>query len=113
MARSDADPAVQLRKGMVEIAVLALLKVRPRYGGELVEALDRYAGLETAAGTIYPLLTRLKTAGWVQTTWQESPSGPPRKYYELTASGEQRLTTLRAAYSQLSNALNTLLEEER
>ncbi|MDO5682186.1 MAG: PadR family transcriptional regulator [Propionibacteriaceae bacterium] len=111
MVKRKDDELAQLRKGVLEIAVLALLRGRPRYGGELVDALAERPALAVGAGTIYPLLTRLRTAGWVDTTWEESPLGPPRKYYALTADGRAELVRLSAAWEQLVDSLTTLLEE--
>jgi PadR family transcriptional regulator PadR len=111
VARKKDEELAQLRKGVLEIAVLALLRVRPHYGGELVEALAERPALATGAGTIYPLLTRLRRAGWVDTTWEESPVGPPRKYYTLTPPGRAELTRLSAAWRQLADSLTALLEE--
>lgn len=112
MARvKKGDELAQLRKGVLDIAVLALLRTRPHYGGELVDALAERPALAVGAGTIYPLLTRLRASGWVDTTWEESPSGPPRKYYALTPAGRAELDRLRAAWRQLADSLTALLEE--
>ncbi|NLA28104.1 MAG: helix-turn-helix transcriptional regulator [Propionibacterium sp.] len=105
------DIPTQLRKGALELAVLALLAQEPRYGVEIVDELARRPGLETSAGTIYPLLTRLKNSGLVTTTWRESPVGPPRKYYTLSASGVWHFKTQRDAWLRLSTALITLFKE--
>lgn len=105
------DELAQLRKGVLEIAVLALLRDRPRYGGELVDALAERPALAVSPGTVYPLLTRLRTAGRVETTWEESPVGPPRKYYALTPAGRSELVRLSAAWRELADSLTTLLEE--
>lgn len=106
-----ADESTQLRKGALEIAVLALLRARPHYGGEVVEALSARPGLDVSTGTVYPLLTRLRAGDLVTTTWAESPSGPPRKYYALTPAGRRRLTALAAAWRELSDSLSDLLGE--
>lgn len=103
--------AAQLRKGVLELAILALLDSGESYGGELVATLSERPGLEASAGTVYPLLTRLKSAGLVETTWGESPSGPPRKYYQVTAAGRAELAAGAQAWRQLAHALDTLLEE--
>lgn len=105
------DDLTQLRKGSLELAVLALLSVDSRYGGEIVDDLATRPGLEASTGTIYPLLTRLKNSGMVSTTWQESPVGPPRKYYALTAAGLAQLTAQRQAWTQLTTAMKSLLQE--
>src|SRR5438874_8759325 len=85
-ARREA-PIAQMRRGTLEYCVLALLRDRRRYGFELVRALGEVDGMVTSEGTIYPLLSRLRRDGLVETTWEESPSGPPRRYYRLTRSG--------------------------
>lgn len=112
MVRSSGSADLsQLRKGVLELAVLALLRRRPHYGGELTEALAAHEGLDASTGTLYPLLTRLRTAGWVDNTWQESPSGPPRKYYALTRTGRQQLNRLERSWATLVRSLDELLEE--
>ena len=103
----------QLRRGALELAVLAVLGRAPSYGGEIVETLGGLPGLDTAAGTVYPLLSRFHRAGWVETTWQESPSGPPRKYYALTPAGRDQLGDQTAAWRQLAATMTTLLGKER
>lgn len=98
----------QLRKGALELAVLALLHQAPRYGGKVVEDLA-VGGLEVSTGTIYPVLTRLKKGELVQTHWEESPLGPPRKIYTLTDAGTAELEALAAAWRNLSDAIDALL----
>ena len=106
----DRDPwASQLRKGLVELAVLALLAEHPRYGSQLVDDLAAHPPLAATAGTLYPLLARLAASGLVATTWQESPVGPPRKYYALTDAGRQRLRAMAATFGSISQSMNTLL----
>lgn len=105
------DIATQLRKGSLELAVLALLDSQPRYGVELVDDLSARPGLEATSGTMYPLLTRLKNSGLVDTSWQESPFGPPRKYYTLTSTGRTQLDAQRNAWLRLSAAMAALLKE--
>ena len=105
------DVPTQLRKGALELAVLALLAQQPRYAVEIVDDLAQRPGLEASAGTIYPLLTRLKNSGLVNTRWHESPVGPPRKYYTLSTSGVRHFEVQRDAWLRLSTALITLLKE--
>jgi PadR family transcriptional regulator PadR len=108
----DRDSQVsQFRKGALELAILALLSGGELYGVEIVERLAGKTGLEASAGTVYPLLGRLKKAGVVDTTWRESPVGPPRKYYRLSASGKRELAGMTAAWRGLSSAIDTLLGE--
>lgn len=104
------DHAVQLRKGVLELAILALLERQARYGGEIVEELGARPGLEASAGTVYPLLTRLRGSGLVETTWRESPVGPPRKYYTLTPAGHTAMAALASSWRELNAALSGLLE---
>ncbi len=106
------DPWVsQIRRGVVELAVLRLLATEPRYGSQLVADLSALRGLAVSAGTVYPLLARLRKGGLVETRWQESPVGPPRKYYSLTAAGRAALTAMTAAWRAVAGDLTTLLEE--
>jgi len=107
------ERSVQLRKGVIELAILALLRDKPRYGGEIVDELAAHSGLESSAGTVYPLLTRLKSADFVYTTWQESPVGPPRKYYTLTTTGRTELHALADSWREMNGALAGILEDDR
>jgi PadR family transcriptional regulator PadR len=75
----------------LEYCVLALLREQERYAFDLVKTLGESDGMVTSEGTIYPLLSRLRRDGLVTTTWEESPSGPPRRYYRLTPEGERAL----------------------
>src|SRR6058998_3525479 len=81
----------QMRRGTLEYCVLALLRDQARYGFDLVRTLAEADGLVTSEGTIYPLLSRLRRDGLVETTWRESTSGPPRRYYRLTQAGRAAL----------------------
>ena len=85
-ARTDL-PIAQMRRGTLQYCVLALLDEGERYGFDLVRALAEIDGMVTSEGTIYPLLSRLRRDGLVESTWRESPSGPPRRYYHLTEGG--------------------------
>ncbi len=105
--------ASQLRKGVLDLAVLALLVSEAKYGSQIVDELAARPALAISAGTVYPLLARLSRGGLVQTTWQESPVGPPRKYYELTAVGRRQLSAMAEAFAEVSSALNDLMGELR
>jgi PadR family transcriptional regulator PadR len=83
----------QMRRGTLQYCVLALLSEGERYALELVRALGDVDGMVTSEGTIYPLLSRIRKDGLVETTWRESPSGPPRRYYRLTKAGHTALQT--------------------
>ncbi|MBH5131136.1 PadR family transcriptional regulator [Streptomyces sp. PU10] len=105
----QARAATQLRKGVLEYCVLALMRDRPRYGVELLHALEESGALATSQGTVYPLLSRLRREDLVTTTWQESASGPPRRYYALTASGRAALDEFTHVWPGFRNAVDTFL----
>lgn len=105
-----AESAVtQLRRGALEYCVLALLEGEERYGYDLVTELSR-AGLVASEGTMYPLLSRLRKDTLVETTWQESPSGPPRRYYALTPAGKEALAGFRHSWSEFKGSVDRILE---
>ncbi len=99
----------QLRRGVLEYCVLAALRDGERYGYELVAALGAADGLLTSEGTIYPLLGRLRRDGAVATTWRESSSGPPRRYYNLTATGHERLARFSGEWTRFRDAVDEIL----
>lgn len=99
----------ELRRGTVAFCVLALLAERERYAVELVSDLGAHRALAAGQGTIYPLLSRLRADGLVDTTWEESPSGPPRRYYRLTEAGRGSLAQFRAEWEQVRDAVDHLL----
>lgn len=101
----------QFRKGALELAILALLADGELYGVEMVDRLSARKGLEASAGTVYPLLSRLKKAGVVDTTWKESPVGPPRKYYRLSKAGVRELAEMTESWRDISAAIDALLAE--
>ena len=110
MEPGDArDGLSQLRRGTVEGCVLALLRDGERYGFELVRELSESGGLVTSEGTIYPLLSRLRKDQLVTTTWRESESGPPRRYYRLTESGHTALATFAKDWSQFRDSVDAIL----
>lgn len=103
----------QLRRGVIEYCVLAMLQDTERYGVELVRALGQADGLVTSEGTLYPLLSRLRREGLVDTTWRESAAGPPRRYYRLTSSGLAALAAFSVEWSRFRSAVDHLLEPGR
>jgi PadR family transcriptional regulator PadR len=92
---------------------MSLLEERERYGFELIQDLSQVEGMVTTEGTIYPLLSRLRRDGAVQTRWRESASGPPRRYYRLTPAGRKALATFRAEWARFSAAVDQLLTRKR
>jgi PadR family transcriptional regulator PadR len=99
----------ELRRGTIAFCVLALLDERERYAVELVGALTDSQALAAGAGTIYPLLSRLREDDLVITTWKESPAGPPRRYYRLTPAGRRSLEAFRGEWAQFRDAVDLLL----
>ena len=107
-----ADEATQLRKGVLELAALAMLAPAPMYGAQIISALAEIEGLAANPGTVYPMLTRLARAGRVAATWEPSVrGGPPRKYYSITAKGRKALVAQTAAWRTLATAMNSILGE--
>ena len=97
----------QMRKGMLEYCILLLLHREPSYASDIILKLQE-AKLIVVEGTLYPLLTRLKNDELLSYEWVESTQGPPRKYYRLTAQGEDFLAELEVAWDELSDTVNHL-----
>jgi len=116
VSRSDSFEAdapdkweVQLRKGCLELAILASLWGKKLYGLEILRRLESDADLTVSEGTVYPLLSRLKALGLLESEWVESEAGHPRKYYALTAAGRQRAGEMAQIWSRFSASLGQLL----
>lgn len=101
----------QMRKGVLEYCILSVLKNGEAYTSDILQTL-KDAKMLVVEGTIYPLLTRLKNAGLLSYRWEESTSGPPRKYYELTEKGKLFLTELNETWSELQQAVNKVTSEK-
>jgi PadR family transcriptional regulator PadR len=99
----------QLRRGVLELSILALIDQGPQYGYEIVTRLAAVPQLAAGEGTVYPLLRRLKKDGVLETFWQESAAGPPRQYYKLTARGQEALSGMRREWQQLIQAVGTFV----
>lgn len=97
----------QMRKGMLEYCILLLLRHRPLYANDIIARLKE-AEMIVVEGTLYPLLNRLKKDGWLKYEWQESTQGPPRKYYSLTADGEEALRQLDGSWNELATTVSIL-----
>ena len=91
----------QLRKGILELALMGSLYEEQHYGYSLVRALTSDGLLSLKEGTVYPILTRLNKDGLVRSEWVESDQGPPRKYYSLTANGRRLFESLMPEFDQL------------
>lgn len=101
---------IQLRKGSLELAILAALWQRPLYGLEILRELESGSEIVVVEGTVYPLLTRLRSLALVDSEWVESDSGHPRKYYRLTEAGRQRALAMSQIWSRFSASMARLLE---
>ncbi len=97
----------QMRKGILEYCVLSILSVRDAYASEIIAKLKE-AEMIVVEGTLYPILTRQKNQGLLVYRWEESPQGPPRKYYSITDSGRQALITLDVAWNELVEQINKI-----
>ena len=98
----------QMRKGLLELCILGIIQREGEaYPSDIAEQLKE-AKLVVLEGTLYPLLTRLKNAGVLTYRWEESTSGPPRKYYTLTKPGLKFYAALHDAWTEISTAVNHL-----
>lgn len=95
----------QMRKGVLEFCILSILENREAYPSDIIDELKN-AKLIVVEGTLYPLLTRLKNAELLNYRWEESKSGPPRKYYSLTELGKSFLEELTKTWEELEEAVN-------
>jgi PadR family transcriptional regulator PadR len=109
VAGEAGNLVAQMRRGVLPYCVLAMLRDKERYGFELVQALSGMDGMVTGEGTIYPLLARLRRQGRVETTWQESASGPPRRYYRITLAGRESLAEFAGSWRRFSGTVDDLL----
>jgi len=96
-----------MRKGYLEYCILLIIKRKPAYVSDIVNELKE-ARMIVVEGTLYPLLSRLKNNGILSYQWQESASGPPRKYYELTETGNDFLAELENGWEELEHAIQLL-----
>ncbi len=100
---------VQLRKGCLELAILAALWEGRLYGLEILRRLESDSDLIVSEGTVYPLLSRLKALDLVRSEWVESDSGHPRKYYALTSAGKKRAIEMAGTWTQFSASMSKLI----
>ncbi|QSA97469.1 PadR family transcriptional regulator [Methylococcus sp. EFPC2] len=97
----------QLKKGALDMCVLAILAEGDRYAYDIVAQLA--GGLDMSEGTIYPLMRRLQNEAWVTTYLVESDSGPPRKYYRLTEAGNLRYLDMRRQWIEFTGEVDKIL----
>jgi len=97
----------QMKKGILEFCILTIIKRKEVYPSEVIEELKK-SELIVVEGTIYPLLTRLKNAEILTYRWQESTSGPPRKYYSITKKGEEFLSELKTTWDNIAESVKKI-----
>ena len=102
------EAKAQMRRGMLEFCTLLIIAKDKVYASDILKELKQ-ADLIVVEGTLYPLLSRLKSEGLLEYDWQESLSGPPRKYYTLTAKGTEKLAEFKATWKSLTASITTLL----
>lgn len=102
----------QLRKGILELCILSILDKKEAYPSEILDELKE-AKLIVVEGTLYPLLTRLKNGELLTYRWEESPAGPPRKYYSLTKMGKTFLEELSLTWDDLNKAVTQITKNNK
>ena len=98
-----------MRKGILELCILSIIKRGDLYASDIIDEL-KSAEMIVVEGTLYPLLTRLKNADLLNYRWEESTSGPPRKYYSLTDAGLEFLNELRMTWDELQQTVNRITQ---
>jgi PadR family transcriptional regulator PadR len=109
VAGEARNSLTELRRGVLEHCVLAVLRNEESYGFDIVRALSVAGELVTSEGTIYPLLSRLRRDRLVTTAWRESAAGPPRRYYQITDAGRRALDAFTADWTRFRDAVDALL----
>ena len=97
----------QMRRGVLEYSILLMLACGDEYDSSIIQKM-KDVNIIVAEGTIYPLLIRLKKLGLLNYRWEESPQGPPRKYYMITNLGKEQLIGLDAAWDELRRGIETI-----
>ena len=104
---NEDNVKVQMRKGILEYCILAMLSREDSYAPKIIAELKE-AQMIVVEGTLYPILTRLKNAGLLSYRWEESPQGPPRKYYILTEDGLKHLKLLDEAWDEMVEQISAI-----
>ena len=97
----------QMRKGVLEFCILSILDKKEAYASSIIDEL-KGANMIVVEGTLYPLLIRLKNQGALTYRWEESPQGPPRKYYGISEAGRALLQEMKASWNDLVETIKTL-----
>ena len=98
---------IQMRRGILEYSILLVLQNRDDYASSIIQKL-KDVDIIIVEGTVYPLLIRLKNLGLLSYRWEESPQGPPRKYYMITDKGREQLRELDATWEELVRSVDTI-----
>lgn len=101
----------QLRRGILELCILLVLRRNASYGYEIVTTFGGQGPLAAGENTVYPLLRRLKTEGFLETFAKDSPAGPPRQYYRLTSVGRRRLAVLEREWAEMVAAVDRYMDK--
>ena len=107
MENSNENVRAQMRKGVLEYCILCILSRKEAYASSILEEL-KTANMLVVEGTLYPLLIRQKNQGLLSYRWEESPQGPPRKYYVITEKGCAQLADMDAAWQEMVQSIETL-----
>ena len=107
MKNKTEETKAEMRRGMIEYCCLLIISRGSVYATDILKEL-KAADLLVVEGTLYPLLSRLHSEGLLDYRWEESKSGPPRKYYGLTAAGKAKLESLKAVWKSLVASINSL-----
>ena len=111
VAGEAGNLVAQMRRGVLPYCVLAMLREKEWYGFELVHAMGSIDGMVTGEGTVYPLLARLRRQGLVETSWQESATGPPRRYYRITDQGRTVLAEWTAIWAGTRSFVDRFIDK--
>ena len=107
MESSSDNVRAQMRKGVLEYCILCILSRKEAYASSILEEL-KAVGMLVVEGTLYPLIIRQKNQGLLSYRWEESPQGPPRKYYVITDKGRDQLSEMDAAWQEMVQSIETL-----
>ena len=110
MDQTSENVRAQMRKGVLEYCILVILSKREAYASSIIEELKK-ANMIVVEGTLYPILIRQKNQGLLSYRWEESPQGPPRKYYVITEKGRAQLSEMDAAWKEIVDTIETLKNE--
>jgi PadR family transcriptional regulator PadR len=100
-----------MKKGLLEFAILSIIQRGESYPSDITQELKE-SGLQVFEGTLYPLLTRLKNAGYLEYRWVESTGGPPRKYFTMSETGKEFYKSLEITWQEISKAVNIITQKK-